>query len=153
MLTNNIVSFEQLGPRSNVFAGSLKKWIFVFQRVSSEDWSDYLMWRLIWIIAGVTYLKACFISCISVVCRFSRVKFSMCADSHYPDHSRPQWLKCTSDWWSGDWSWNIFYITKTRLFKYNENFTAKNWKFSDKNTDIIHIYTHNIDCGYSLELP
>ena len=24
-------------------------------------------------------------------------------------------------------------ITKTRLFKYIENFTAKNWKFSDKN--------------------
>ena len=24
------------------------------------------------------------------------------------------------------------YITKTRLFKYIENFTTKNWKFSDK---------------------
>ena len=27
-------------------------------------------------------------------------------------------------------------ITKTRLFKYIENFTIKNWKFSDKNSDI-----------------
>ena len=27
-------------------------------------------------------------------------------------------------------------ITKTRLFKYIENFTTKNWKFSDKNSDI-----------------
>ena len=27
-------------------------------------------------------------------------------------------------------------ITKTRLFKHIENFTIKNWKFSDKNSDI-----------------
>ena len=26
----------------------------------------------------------------------------------------------------------VFHITKTRLFKYIENFTSKNWKFSDK---------------------
>ena len=44
-------------------------------------------------------------------------------------------------------------ITKTRLFKYIENFTAKNWKFSDKNSDIFHISAQNIDCGYSLEPP
>ena len=42
-------------------------------------------------------------------------------------------------------------ITKTRLFKYLENFTTKNWKFSDKNSDIFHISAQNIDCGYSLE--
>ena len=42
---------------------------------------------------------------------------------------------------------------KTRLFKYIENFTIKNWKFLDKNCDIYHISTQNIDCGYSLELP
>ena len=29
----------------------------------------------------------------------------------------------------------------------------KNWKFSDKNSDIIHISAQNIDCGYSLEPP
>ena len=44
-------------------------------------------------------------------------------------------------------------ITKTRLFKYIENFTSKNWKFSDKNSDIFHISAQNIDCGHSLELP
>ena len=44
-------------------------------------------------------------------------------------------------------------IAKTRLFKYIENFTAKNWKFSDKNSDIFHISAQNIDCGYSLEPP
>ena len=45
-------------------------------------------------------------------------------------------------------------ITKTRLFKYIENFTSKNWKFSDKkNSDIFHISAQNIDCGYSLEPP
>ena len=31
--------------------------------------------------------------------------------------------------------------------------TKKNWKFSDKNSDIVHIYAQNIDCGYSLEPP
>ena len=40
---------------------------------------------------------------------------------------------------------------KRRLFKYIENFTAKNWKFSDKNSDIFHISAQNIDCEYSLE--
>ena len=44
-------------------------------------------------------------------------------------------------------------ITKTHLFKYIENFTSKNGKFSDKKTDIFHISAQNIDCGYSLALP
>ena len=44
-------------------------------------------------------------------------------------------------------------ITKTRLFKYIENFTTKNWKLSDKNSDIFHISAKHIDCGYSLESP
>ena len=42
---------------------------------------------------------------------------------------------------------------KTGLLKYIENFTAKNWKFSDKISDIFHISAQNIDCGYSLEPP
>ena len=44
-------------------------------------------------------------------------------------------------------------ITKTRLFKYTENFTPKNEKFQMKNSDILHISAQNIDCGYSLEPP
>ena len=44
-------------------------------------------------------------------------------------------------------------ITKTQLFKYIENFISKNWKFSDNKTDIFHISTQNIDCGYPLEPP
>ena len=45
-------------------------------------------------------------------------------------------------------------ITKTRLFKYTENFTTKkSRKFSDKNSDIFHVSAQNIDCGYSLEPP
>ena len=44
-------------------------------------------------------------------------------------------------------------ITKTRLFKYIENSTTWNWKFSGKNSDIFHISAHNIDYGYSLEPP
>ena len=44
-------------------------------------------------------------------------------------------------------------ITKTRLFKYIENFTSKNWNISDKNSDIFHISAQNKECGYSLEPP
>ena len=44
-------------------------------------------------------------------------------------------------------------ITKTRLYKYTENFTTKKGKFSDKSSDIFHISAQNIDCGYSLEPP
>ena len=44
-------------------------------------------------------------------------------------------------------------ITKTRLFKYIENFTTQNWKFSDKKSDILHISAQNTDCGYPLEPP
>ena len=44
-------------------------------------------------------------------------------------------------------------ITKTRLFKYTENFTIKKWTFSDKNSVNFHISAQNIDCGYSLEPP
>ena len=45
-------------------------------------------------------------------------------------------------------------ITKTRLFNYIENFTTEKWKLSDKKkSDIFHISTQNIDCGYSLEPP
>ena len=32
-------------------------------------------------------------------------------------------------------------------------FTTRNWKCSDKKTDIFHISAQNVDCGYSLEPP
>ena len=47
----------------------------------------------------------------------------------------------------------LHHFTKTRLFKYIENFTTKNLKFSDNNNDIFHISSQNIECGYSLEPP
>ena len=40
-----------------------------------------------------------------------------------------------------------------RIQMYIEIFTSKNWKFSDKNSDIFHISAQNTDCVYSLELP
>ena len=43
--------------------------------------------------------------------------------------------------------------TLRKLFKYIENFTTKNCKFSDENSDIFHISALNINCGYSLEPP
>ena len=47
------------------------------------------------------------------------------------------------------------HITKTRLFKYIENFTAKKGRLSDKKKSdfFFHISAQNIDCGYSLEPP
>ena len=46
-----------------------------------------------------------------------------------------------------------FFITKTYLFKYTENFTAKNDNFQIKNSNIFTYFCQNIDCGYSLEPP
>ena len=50
-------------------------------------------------------------------------------------------------------SLSAFDITKTWLVKYTENFTTKNWKFSDKKSDILHISAQKIGCEYSLEPP
>ena len=36
---------------------------------------------------------------------------------------------------------------------YCQFYHKKNWKFSDKNSDIFYISAQNIDCGYSLEPP
>ena len=47
----------------------------------------------------------------------------------------------------------LSYITKTRLFKYTENFISKSWTFSDKKTDVFHTFSQNVDCEYSLEPP
>ena len=44
-------------------------------------------------------------------------------------------------------------ITKTRLFKYLENFGSKNWNFQIKKSDIFQISSQNIDCRYTLEPP
>ena len=53
-----------------------------------------------------------------------------------------------------EYTYAVFpYISKTSLLKYNENFTTKKWKFSEKNADIFHISPQNIYCGYSLEPP
>ena len=46
------------------------------------------------------------------------------------------------------------FITKTRLFKYIENFTTKKGEKNQiKNSDIFHISAQNIDCRYSFEPP
>ena len=50
-------------------------------------------------------------------------------------------------------------LYRTHLFTHYKNtpiqiywkFPTKNWKFSDKYSDIFHISAQNIDCGYSLE--
>ena len=44
-------------------------------------------------------------------------------------------------------------ITKTRLFKCTENFTTKEWKFSEKKIWYFSYFRSNINYGYSLEPP
>ena len=45
-------------------------------------------------------------------------------------------------------------ITKTRLYKYIENFTSKKTEnFQIKTLILFYISAQNIDCGYSLEPP
>ena len=44
-------------------------------------------------------------------------------------------------------------ITKTRLFKYIENFTTKNENFQIKKSGNFIFLAHNIDCGFMLEPP
>ena len=41
-------------------------------------------------------------------------------------------------------TWNVLTITKTRLLKYIENFTIKNWKFSDKNSNTFSTFLLNL---------
>ena len=57
---------------------------------------------------------------------------------------------CCFSWAS---SFILLYITKTRLSKDIENFTTKNWQFSDKKADIFPISVQNINYGYLLEPP
>ena len=47
----------------------------------------------------------------------------------------------------------VVHITKTRLFKYSENFTTTKWKLSDEKFWWFSYICLNIDCGYLLEPP
>ena len=52
--------------------------------------------------------------------------------------------------------WEIRFNSALRKHAYSNILKIsppKNWKFSDKNSDIYHISAENIDCGYSLEPP
>ena len=60
----------------------------------------------------------------------------------------------------GAWTGSTLFATHPAVVHYENtpiqiyrNFTSKNWKFSDTNSDIFHISVQNIDCGYSLEPP
>ena len=86
-----------------------------------------------------------FENCNALLIAPRHAKTCLCANADCEDHDQPRIIGTVEP--------NKVYITKTRLFKYIENFTSKNWKFSDKNSDIFHIYAQNIDCGYSLEPP
>ena len=45
------------------------------------------------------------------------------------------------------------FITKTRRFKYIENFTTKNENVQMKNSSSFHIFDPNIDCEYLVQPP
>ena len=55
---------------------------------------------------------------------------------------------------AAEFMYHDYPITKSRLFKYTENFTTnKKWKFSNKNSVIFHISAQNIDCGHPSKPP
>ena len=55
--------------------------------------------------------------------------------------------------YSSDHTVHLEFCSLHALFKYIENFTSQNWKFSDKKILIFFIFLlKNIDCGYSLDL-
>ena len=62
----------------------------------------------------------------------------------------PTFLKHCFVWMDNQ---NCCLITRTRLFKYIENFTTRKGTFQIKKSDLFHISAQNIDCGYSLEPP
>ena len=62
------------------------------------------------------------------------------------DHEVPVWIPLVAEYGSWLYSNSLW----KHLFKYTENFTTKNWKFSDKKFYILHISDQNIDCRYSL---
>ena len=53
------------------------------------------------------------------------------------------------------WTWRVnkIHYENTPIQMYWKIFNTKNWKFSDKNSDIFHNSAQNIDSGYSLEQP
>ena len=54
---------------------------------------------------------------------------------------------------NANYCWHFHIHHENTPMQIYRNFTFKNWKFSDKNSDIFHISSQNIDCGYSLEPP
>ena len=47
----------------------------------------------------------------------------------------------------------VDFITKTRLFKYIDNFTTEKGKISDTKNDVFQTSAQKIDCEYLLEPP
>ena len=60
---------------------------------------------------------------------------------------------CSRMFWNMPKPWNCTGHIENTPIQIYANFTSKNWKFSDKKSDIFHISAQNIDCGYSLEPP
>ena len=101
-------------------------------------WRQFLCWSSSFVQVFLFSLVCC------LQCRF--VSFMPCS---IPWEGYTPWL-----WLFLGISLHVsIFITKTRLFKYIENFTTKNWKCSDKKFWYFHISAQNIDCGYSLEPP
>ena len=86
-------------------------------------------------------------------------KFSWCGNkskSHMHARTRVNvWLICQHPCVTQSPLFWVFTIYKTlRNLAYSNILNSsppKNWKFSDKNSDIFHISAQNIDCGLSLE--
>ena len=126
----------------SVFVVRMKKnWIFGFTNAPSEESDQTVRKRgLIWIFNGAHAAEI----------EEYRWTFT-CLENFLIAHDKRTLIICEQRWprsTSSVRSWPTLF-----RFKYTEHFTTKKGKFSEKNSDILHISAQNIDCGYSLEPP
>ena len=94
---------------------------------------SYIYWIIncvptFWGLPALSFLEDfCFTLCVG--CK------SCVWESSY-NFSTDKNLRCAHHQKKALWTSHLI-IMKTRLFKYIENFTTKNWKISDKNSDIL----------------
>ena len=120
------------------------------QGYSVSSWGQLCLWSncadavLIWDLIGHTYAKVRFLTFRHILLHCHYVERNASKGLLY--HVRI--AKVQISHWVPSMFADIFcsfYITKTRLFKYIENFTTKPWKFSDrKNSYMFHISAQNI---------
>ena len=143
-------------------------WIHFWAHGEKTDQAEILR-SLLWVLAGRIFLNVHFLTLrftnilLSVRNEYTKIRFCIRAYIDikiaifilYPTSTMtPISARGPKGWFGSKLDMVYDIITKTRLFKYIENFTTQKWK--KKQTKILiffHTSAQNIDCGYSLEPP